>query len=51
MKINLPVLAASMLIKEGANWLINRIKKAWRKRKARKKLKNRSQLKKMNFPK
>lgn len=31
--------------------IINFIKKAWHKRRARKKLKNRSQTKKMNFPK
>lgn len=37
MKLNLPVLAASMLIKEGVKFLVERIKKSWRKRKRRKK--------------
>jgi hypothetical protein len=44
MKINLPILALSIVIKEAVTWLIerivikgavNRIKKAWRKRKSK----------------
>jgi hypothetical protein len=35
MKINLPILALSIIIKESTTWLVERIKKAWRKRKQR----------------
>lgn len=45
MKLNLPVLAASMLIKEGVKFLVERIKKSWRKRKVKKFLQKRKKQK------
>jgi hypothetical protein len=33
MKVNIPVIAAGAVIKEAVTWLVERIKKAWSKRK------------------
>jgi hypothetical protein len=33
MKVNIPVIAAGVVIQEAVKWLVERIKKAWSKRK------------------